>query len=305
MAQKYYEDDLVTLYHGDCREVLRELPDDSIDAILTDPPYELGFMGKSWDRSGIAFDVDLWAELLRVSKPGAFIAAFGHSRTWHRLAVAIEDAGWEISDSIAWLNAEGYPKGRSRLKPAFEPIVIAKNAGTGGLNVDACKNGTRWPTNALLSEGAATLLDVAEGAHPSGAKRPHVDRTDWTKAATNIGSGRPMRTYTSAADDGPASRYFPIFKFESKARAGERPRSADGLQHPTVKPLALMQWLVRLTTPVGGKILDPFAGSGTTVEAAVMEGFVCTAIEREESYLPLIMQRLQRTTAPLNLGGVQ
>lgn len=295
----YYQDDFVTLYHGDCRDMIADLPDTSVDAIITDPPYELGFMGKGWDRSGIAFDVDLWADMLRVAKPGAFLAAFGHSRTWHRLAAAVEDAGWEISDSIAWLNAEGYPKGKSRLKPAFEPIVIAKKPGAGGLNIDACMNETRWPSNALLDEWSASSLDAQEGNHPSGAIRPHVDRTDWSKAATNMGSGRPIRTYSADADEGPASRYFPIFKFAAKARGSERPVGADGTQHTTVKPLALMQWLIRLITPQGGLILEPFAGSGTTLEASVMEGTRVIASEQEAKYMPLILQRLERAAPPL------
>ena len=99
----YHRDDLVTLYHGDCIEVMRALPDSSVDAVVTDPPYELGFMGKSWDGSGIAYRVDLWQEVARVLKPGGHLLAFGGTRTWHRLACAIEDAGFEVRDSIAWM----------------------------------------------------------------------------------------------------------------------------------------------------------------------------------------------------------
>jgi len=98
-----YEGHGVTLHHADCLDVLRSLPDCSVDSVVTDPPYELGFMGKEWDASGIAYNVDLWRECLRVLKPGGHLLAFGGSRTWHRLAAAIEDAGFEIRDSIAWL----------------------------------------------------------------------------------------------------------------------------------------------------------------------------------------------------------
>jgi DNA modification methylase len=104
------QDDQATIYHGDCREVLRSLPDASVDSVVTDPPYELGFMGKRWDASGIAYDADLWAECLRVLKPGGHLLAFGGTRTWHRLAVAVEDAGFEVRDSIAWLYGSGFPK---------------------------------------------------------------------------------------------------------------------------------------------------------------------------------------------------
>jgi hypothetical protein len=104
------EFDGVQVFHGDCREVLRSLPDNSVDSVVTDPPYELGFMGKKWDSSGIAYDVTVWSECLRVLKPGGHVLAFGGSRTWHRLAVAVEDAGFELRDSIAWIYGSGFPK---------------------------------------------------------------------------------------------------------------------------------------------------------------------------------------------------
>ncbi|AEJ93043.1 DNA methyltransferase [Mycobacterium phage Shauna1] len=110
MNHPYYQDDQVTLYHGDALDVLAELPDRSVDAVVCDPPYELDFMGKKWDGSGIAFDVEMWKQCLRVLKPGGHLLAFGGSRTWHRLTVAIEDAGFEIRDSIAWLYGQGMPK---------------------------------------------------------------------------------------------------------------------------------------------------------------------------------------------------
>lgn len=98
------------VFHGDCRDVLRSLPDNSVDSVVTDPPYELGFMGKKWDSTGIAYDVTVWQECLRVLKPGGHVLAFGGSRTWHRLAVAVEDAGFELRDSIAWIYGSGFPK---------------------------------------------------------------------------------------------------------------------------------------------------------------------------------------------------
>ena len=100
----------MTVLHGDCREVMRNMPDNSVDAIITDPPYELGFMGKSWDSTGIAYDVTVWQECLRVLKPGGHLLAFGGSRTYHRLACAIEDAGFQIRDQIMWVYGSGFPK---------------------------------------------------------------------------------------------------------------------------------------------------------------------------------------------------
>lgn len=109
----FYEDDAVRLYLGDCLAILPTLADASVDAVVTDAPYELGFMGKAWDASGIAYNVDVWRECLRVLKPGAHLVAFGAPRTYHRMAVAIEDAGFEIRDSLHWIYGSGMPKGQN------------------------------------------------------------------------------------------------------------------------------------------------------------------------------------------------
>lgn len=146
----------VEIHVGDCREVMSVLADASIDAIITDPPYGLGFMGKAWDR-GVP-GVEFWQEMLRVSKPGAYLLAFGGSRTFHRMASAIEDAGWDIRDTIMWLYGSGFPKSHNlgdgrgtALKPAHEPIIMARKPlvgtvaanvlayGTGALNIDFCR----------------------------------------------------------------------------------------------------------------------------------------------------------------------
>jgi DNA modification methylase len=161
------------LINGDCREQMRLLPDCSIDAIVTDPPYELGFMGKAWDSTGIAYQVDVWRECLRVLKHGGHLLAFGGSRTYHRLACAVEDAGFQIRDQIMWVYGSGFPKSLdvskaidkaagadladywqgwgTALKPAHEPIVLARKPldgtvaqnvlwyGTGALNIDGCR----------------------------------------------------------------------------------------------------------------------------------------------------------------------
>lgn len=148
------------LLQGDCRTLMADMEGCSVDAIVTDPPYELGFMGRSWDRSGVAFDVATWSEALRVLKPGGWMVAFGGSRTYHRMACAIEDAGFEIRDQIMWIYGSGFPKGGNRdgkgtcLKPAHEPIVLARKPligsvarneaafGTGALNIDDCRVAT-------------------------------------------------------------------------------------------------------------------------------------------------------------------
>ena len=148
------------LVHGDCIEVLRKMEDNSVDAVVTDPPYGLSFMGKRWDYD--VPSVEMWAECLRVLKPGGHVLSFAGSRTYHRMAVNIEDAGFEIRDQIMWVYGSGFPKSLnvghkaeewdgwgSSLKPAHEPIVVARahrhyvenvlEHGTGGLNIDGCR----------------------------------------------------------------------------------------------------------------------------------------------------------------------
>lgn len=293
------------IIHGDCLEVMKTMHEASVDSIVTDPPYGLGFMGKAWDTLPPGED---WArECLRVLKPGGHMLAFGGTRTWHRLAVAIEDAGFEIRDNIAWLYGSGFPKHRASLKPAFEPVVMARKPykgslaaneavhGTGAVNIDAARTEAgRWPANVLLDEYTAALLDEKSGILKSGERPATKGITSNPGSNGTMGggwSGYKQET-REVLDSGGASRFF----YVAKAPKRERP-VVDGVAHPTVKPLALMRWLVKLVTPPGGVVLDPFAGSGTTVEAALLEGFQVIGIEREADYLPLIEARIERSAA--------
>lgn len=172
------------------------------------------------------------------------------------------------------------------LKPAAEIIVVARKplAGTVATNV------LQYGTGALHIDACRTSMSEADSECDS-------TRGRWP---TNV-----LLDDTTAADldEGGASRFFPTFRWEAKAPTAERPK-VDGVQHPTVKPLALMRWLVRLVTPYGGTVLDPFAGSGTTVEASLAEGMRCIAIEREDVYLPLIRERIRRVRdVPMDLWG--
>jgi len=454
--------------NGSCLDRMKELDAESVDAVVTDPPYELGFMGKKWDSTGIAFDPAVWAECLRVLKPGGHLLAFGGSRTFHRIAVAIEDAGFDIRDSVAWLYGSGFPKsldvskaidkgtGENRarqiefvewmrdsglkagqindiigkadvgshylrfdqpaiatadlfdklrphlpevperierlvaertgiewtayqarrvtgqhaaptaaqvwnanyglpadltpkerrdeastpeaekwqgwgtaLKPAFEPVIVARKPligtvaenvlthGTGALNIDACRIGDevrvnppgstadrvamggywredaepttatgRWPSNVILDEVTAQIVDDQSTGptEPGGASRFfYVAKA--SKADRNAGlDALPVR----AADD--------------RTETGMGSFAEKGVQpgrnfHPTVKPTDLMRQLVRLVTPHGGLILDPFTGSGSTGKAAILEGFQFVGCELTDDYLPIIEGRLTHAVA--------
>ena len=221
------------------------------------------------------------------------------------------------------------------LKLAFEPCVVARKPldgtvaqnvslhGTGALNIDACRihgSGSqarsyevrRWKTGAQLARtGGSWKPEGQDAATYSGRTKDGRWPTNVvldTHVASELDSQAPSTTSAPSAGRGPAdasgpSRYFPAFRWQAKAPTGERPY-AGGIQHPTVKPLELMRWLIRLAAPYGGTVLDPFAGSGTTVEAALSEGMKCVAIERERTYLPLITQRIGRVRdIPLNLWG--
>ena len=328
----------VDLRHGDCREIIAAMADCSVDAIVTDPPYELGFMGKKWDATGIAYDVSLWSECLRVLKPGGHLLAFGGTRTYHRLACAIEDAGFEIRDSIHWLYSSGFPKSHNlkgdhigfgtALKPAHEPIALARKLltgtvaanvseyGTGALNIDATRipMGDEYdPTKIQRQQKSAGAIEGAFGAASLIGK----------EIPTYNARGRwPANVITDGSIEAEWVRYF----FTAKASKSERNAGLDALPkqlagtydgnadtegarkigarpdlpvqpqqntHPTVKPLALMRYLVRLVTPPGGTVLEPFAGSGTTLVAAILEGFNAIGCELTEDYLPIINGRIQ------------
>lgn len=307
MSEKVYQDSTLALYHGDCLEVMRVIPDNSVDSITTDPPYGLGLMGKSWDALPPGED---WArECLRVLKPGGHLLAFGGTRTWHRLAVAVEDAGFELRDSIAWHYSTGFPKSYdvgkklpewegwgTALKPAFEPIVMGRKPlsektvaanvlehGTGALNIDACRietsdtwSGTRRTALGLMNDDGWKPKDTDMSSHPGGR---------WPANVVFDESQADVLDQQASA-----SRFF----YVAKASKKERP-VVDGVAHPTVKPVAIMQWLVKLVTPAGGIVLDPFEGSGTTAQACALEGFKHIGIEREADYLPLIAARLNIT----------
>lgn len=377
------------LLHGDCRALMATIDDSSSDSIVTDPPYELGFMGKDWDRSRVAYDVATWAEALRVLKPGGWLVAFSGSRTYHRMACAIEDAGFEIRDQIMWIYGSGFPKGGVRdgkgtcLKPAHEPIVLARKPligsvaaneaafGTGALNIDACRIGERekpkvtdpkhaghrhnsygapsgggrllppgrWPAN-VVHDGSDEVLaafpaapgQIADAELTGERKTGRVygemgyPRSGEASAGSaNDGAvGFNMKPGARRLDSGTAARFFYCAKaskadrdegldqFEPQAfvqfqtgngESGQASSLSAGREtqyrntHPTVKPTALMRWLVRLVTPPAGLVLDPFTGSGSTGRATLLEGRRFIGCELTDQYLPIAAARIANAAA--------
>jgi DNA modification methylase len=407
---KSFHDGKVILHAGDCLDVLRAMPADSIDAVVTDPPYHLtsivkrfgsgnaapakgneafirasrGFMGKQWDGGDIAFRAELWAEVLRVLKPGGHMVCFGGTRTYHRMTCAIEDAGFEIRDAIMWHYGSGFPKshdvskgidraagesgdwtlrpgGQKRgggnimgqcvptdgqynyspatdaarqwqgygtaLKPSTEIICLARKPlsegtvaanvlrwGTGAINIDGCriehdepltpmaaqKDGDlvfgqagrrgettnlkvsgRWPANLCHDGSPEVLAGFPETAPSSKLNTIQQAREPQSKGAEK----ERIRIDEGYIDSGSAARFF----YTAKADWDDRLNS----KHPTVKPVDLMQWLVRLVCPKGATVLDPFAGTGTTGAAAFIEGCRAVLIEREAEYLADIEKRME------------
>lgn len=415
------------LHHGDCRDILPTLEAESVHAVVTDPPYHLtagkrggsgdasvnldsphgraritaGFMGKKWDGGDVALDPATWRAVLRVMKPGAYLLAFGGTRTYHRLACAIEDAGFEVRDMVSWVYGSGFPKGTDKakipeawqgfntaLKPAFEPICLARKPmigtlaenlqahGCGALNIDGCRIETDQSLNGGAYSGGErrreeySSTDTAPGAVPLSRLNRGIGEFDqpagrWPANVTHDGSEEVLEHFPEAPgqqadisttapsaktsnvygamkregeasqdrrygdegigfqvkpgarrlDEGSAARFFYCPKADREDRdhgvesekrpllwsSGEKnpgafqspntDRSARN-HHPTVKPTELMRWLVRLVTPPGGIVLDPFAGSGSTGRAAILERMGFIGIELEDEYVPIARARI-------------
>ena len=324
----------IRLIHGDCLERLTELPDDSVHSIVTDPPYGLSFMGKKWDYDVPSMQV--WEQCLRVLKPGGHLLAFAGTRTQHRMAVNIEDAGFEIRDMIAWVYGSGFPKSHNlkdewqgwgtALKPALEPITVARKPfkgtvasnvlehGTGAINVDGCRVGTEGGTQKGSKpqgdgrgiygaglHGGCEIKRLNAGRFPANlihdGSEEVVGLFPQTKSGIAIRSNSGGNTFGGNTakppmddmgydDSGSAARFFYCAK-ASKADRGE------ANNHPTVKPTKLMQYLVRLVTPPDGVVLDPFMGSGSTGKACAIEGFRFIGIEREAEYIDIARARIK------------
>lgn len=320
------------VHHGDCINVLRAMPDNSVDAVVTDPPYGLKFMGKKWDYD--VPGVDVWSECLRVLKPGGHLLAFAGTRTQHRIAVRIEDAGFEIRDMIAWVYGSGFPKSHNlggdwqgwgtALKPAMEPITVARKPlcgtvaenvqtwGTGAVNVDGCRvagvPGRPGNKEDHAIPAGNTISRLGKAAGHSYTQRLDRGEIQGRWPANLIHDGSDEATHLM----GSHARFFYCAKASKEDRedgvasvAGVGALRDNGREseprknhHPTVKPTALMRYLCRLVTQPGGIVLDPFAGSGSTGKAAMLEGFRFVGIEREREYVNIARMRIQHSIDP-------
>ena len=400
------------ILHGDNRETLKTLPDNSIDAIVTDPPYGIDFLGKAWDANTGA--VETYQECLRVLKPGGHILAFSAARTYHHLAVTLEQAGFEIRDQIMWIYSSGFPKSQdvgksieraqgkrlklpsdngsaivgmgtqcskcgkkengsnqykcsedpcplqevlkpadnewagwgTNLKPAHEPIAlarkplhknlsIAKNCqewGVGALNIDATR--IAYAEDDTLEEWKQRYPDVANDTTEThanfnpelqGKKKKKSDKEkimDWANKYTSPGmqeyaklDGTTERTHTEEQYKSTAS---PLGRFPSNVigeiaepyqkyfycpKVGRKERHIEDAvenNHPTVKPIELMKYLIRLITPAGGTVLDPFNGSGSTGCAAVELGHAYIGCELDPAYVEIAHRRIQAWSEACN-----
>jgi site-specific DNA-methyltransferase (adenine-specific) len=388
------------LYNANCLDQLKALEDNSIDSIVTDPPYGLSFMGKKWDYD--VPSVEIWAECLRVLKPGGHLLAFAGTRTQHRMAVRIEDAGFEIRDMIAWVYGSGFPKSldvskaidkqagaeRERvsgpksggmaalnkgnaahgyreaayydegnmmlsnepateaakqwqgwgtaLKPALEPITVARKPligtvaenvlahGTGGLNIDGCRVDGAPPSvpQPVFNSPTGRIYGMKTGEGRNGEMSQATGR--WPANLIHDGSDEVVAGFPEAKSGGypaeglqrshvstygkpnktPPQRFTTsegsAARFFYCAKASKADRNSGGVTstHPTVKPTDLMRYLCRLVTPPGGVVLDPFMGSGSTGKAAMLEGFQFIGIELSKEYFEISKARIEAAVKP-------
>lgn len=291
------------IHTADVTAWLRTQPDNSFDGVLTDPPYGISFLSEEWDRGVPSSTV--WREVWRTLKPGSSLLAFGGTRTWHRLICAIEDASFQIKDCLMWLYAQGFPKSKLGLKPAWEPIILAikapkgsfvKNSatyGVGGLNITGSRTDEgRWPANLILDESFSGKKWSRFFYCPK-ANRAERDRgLDEFEAhdRRTLGCGLTGITGDRSGNGGSTK---PLEMGSNKIKN----------VHPTVKPLALNRYLANLILPppreTPRRLLVPFSGSGSEIIGALQSGWEhVDGIELEPSYVSIANARIQHWMQP-------
>jgi site-specific DNA-methyltransferase (adenine-specific) len=273
------------IHTGDNQTILKTFDENSLDGCITDPPYGMGM--EEWDGSVPA--TETWQEVLRVLKPGAFCLSFCSPELYHRMATNVERAGFRIMDMINWIVTTKMAK-TNRLKPAHEPIVVAQKPFTGTIK----QNSDKWGTGMITIDGARVPW---EGRPPKGWTRGGHQRRVFGKSDT-----QSDRAKDGTVDANPDGRYpsdvmghfdQPDIQKYFYAPRVTRKEKGEYNDHPTVKPINLMRYLVRIYTPTKGKVLDPFNGTGTTGIASIQEGRSYVGIELSEHYRQISEQRIQ------------
>lgn len=305
--------ELSEIWEGDCLSILPDFPESSIDVCITDPPYHIGngIWGYQWDKGDLSFNTNTWNVIHRVLKPGAYLAAMGATRLYHRLAVAIEDAGFEITDTMAYLFGTGVPKSNSSLRAGWEPIVVARKPvigsikqnhevyGTGRMNIDDARTNLanddfvatfKYNYESYKTGTSAYNRVKSDGVRTDKGRWPNNVVHDGSEAVLDSFPNRENARFFYTSKPSPRERDAGLKRIEDvdKTRPASERRSNN---HPTLKPIELIRWIVRLLTPANGIVLDPFIGSGTTAIAALLEDRRCIGIEQEEQYIEVAMKR--------------
>ena len=269
---------------GDSLEVPETYDTNTFHSCITDPPYGMGM--DHWDHS--VPSVDIWREVYRTLRPGAFCLAFCSPELYHRLACNIEDAGFTIKDQIMWMTTTKMPK-FNRLKPAHEPIVVAQKPYQGTLKA----NFEHWGCGLIDTENTRVPWDKKP---PTGWVAQGAKRRTFGKDGKTTGTQKEFGT-VDANPDGryPSNIIGEVQSTEQKyfyAPRATRKEKGDYNDHPTVKPVALMEYLIRIYSPVNSMVLDPFCGSGTTGVAAIQENRIFTGIDLSEHYTQIAHTRI-------------
>jgi site-specific DNA-methyltransferase (adenine-specific) len=314
------------IYNDDCVKFSDQY-EDKFDSIVTDPPYGIEYLGNGWDsyQDCISFQKSTWESISKCLKPGGYLVIFGAPKTFHRLTCAVEDSGLKIRDVLMWLYGQGMPKSQNigkknanwegwgtGLKPCYEPILLAqkpieektivKNCekyGVGAINIEDTRlDSGRFPGNVLHDGSDEVENEFCKfGERGNGWSRNYgVEDYQGRQYGGGVFGGGGYIGETTYCDSGTASRFFYSTKSSVKERTHNRTIENN---HPTVKNLDLMKYLIKLVTPKNGVVYDPFAGSGTTLIAAKELGFNSVGVEYFPEYYKIIQDRINAITSSL------
>tara|TARA_Y100000310_G_C20624304_1_gene785021 strand:- start:126 stop:971 length:846 start_codon:yes stop_codon:yes gene_type:complete len=281
---------MYSIIHAECQETLSTIAENSFHACITDPPYGMGM--DVWDHS--VPTVDIWKEVYRVLRPGAFCLSFCSPELYHRMAVAVEDAGFTIKDQIMWMTTTKMPK-YNRLKPAHEPIVVAQKPVEGTIK----SNHEKWGCGLIDTDNTRIPWDKKPptGWIKGGAKRrafgKKVEKAKDYKIK-ELGGANPVGRYPSNI----IGEVLPSHQKYFYAPRASRKEKGDYNDHPTVKPISLMSYLVRIYAPQNSTVLDPFCGSGTTAVSSILEKRNFVGIEMSKEYVEISKKRCESILIP-------